>query len=157
MQNIEWKPIKNYEELYMISNNGLVKRIRFINGKHNFEKERILKPIINKDGYMFVRLCKNGKCKNMRIHKLVASAFLGESDLQVDHIDGDKLNNRLDNLEYVTPKENTQRAWKKGIAKYTEERKNKLKAIAVEKWKKGTFRTWRNKQQFKSIEYKVGE
>ena len=155
MQNIEWKPIKNYEELYMVSNNGLVKRIRFINGKHNFEKERILKPIINRDGYMFVRLCKNGKCKNMRIHKLVANAFLGECNLQVDHIDGNKLNNRLDNLEYVTPKENTQRAWKKGIAKYTEERKNKLKAIAVEKWKKGTFRTWRNKQQFKSIEYEV--
>ena len=155
MQNIEWKPIKDYEELYMVSNTGLVKRIRFINGKHNFERERLLKPTINKDGYMFVRLCKNGKSKNMRIHKLVANAFLGENDLQVDHIDGNKLNNRLDNLEYVTPKENTQRAWKKGIAKYTEERKNKLKAIAVEKWKKGIFRTWRNKQQFKSIEYEV--
>ena len=141
MQNIEWKPIKDYEELYMVSNTGLVKRIRFINGKHNFEKERLLKPTINKDGYMFVRLCKNGKSKNMRIHKLVANTFLGESKLQVDHIDGNKQNNNLDNLEYVTPKENTKRAWGKGIAKYTEERRNKVRKVAIERWKNGTFRT----------------
>lgn len=48
MQNIEWKQIKDYEDLYMVSNTGLVKRIRFINGKHNFAQERLLKPIINK-------------------------------------------------------------------------------------------------------------
>ena len=110
MQNIEWKPIKDYENLYMVSNTGLVKRTRFINGKHNFAQERLLKPIINKDGYVFVRLCKNGKVSNKRIHKLVANAFLGESNLQIDHLDGNKCNNNLSNLEYVTPKENTNRA-----------------------------------------------
>lgn len=154
MQNIEWEPIKDYEDLYMISNTGLVKRIKFINGKHNFAQERLLKPILNKDGYMFVRLCKDGKTKNKRIHKLVVSAFLGESDLQVDHIDGNKQNNRLDNLEYVTPKENTNRAWNKGIAKYTDERKEKLRKIALEKWKTNSFRKWRNK---KNIKYEVKE
>ena len=143
MQNIEWKPIKDYEELYMVSSTGLVKRIRFINGKHNFEKERLLKPIINKDGYMFVRLCKNGKSKNMRIHRLVANAFLGESKLQVDHIDGDKQNNNLDNLEYVTPKENTQRAWEKGIAKNTEHQRQISKKIMTERWKNNSHRNER--------------
>lgn len=155
MLNTEWKPIKDYEDLYMVSNTGLVKRIKFINGKHNFEQERLLKPILNKDGYMFVRLCKDGKAKNKRIHKLVANAFLGESNLQIDHIDGNKQNNRLDNLEYVTPKENTNRAWNKGIAKYTTERKEKLRQIALEKWKTNSFRKWRNKKE--SMSYKVGE
>lgn len=155
MLNIEWKPIKDYEDLYIVSNTGLVKRIKFINGKHNFEQQRLLKPVLNKDGYMFVRLCKDGKTKNKRIHKLVANAFLGESDLQVDHIDGNKQNNRLDNLEYVTPKENTNRAWNKGIAKYTNERKEKLRKIALEKWKTNSFRKWRNKKE--SMSYKVGE
>lgn len=147
MLNTEWKPIKDYEDLYMVSNTGLVKRTKFINGKHNFEQERLLKPILNKDGYMFVRLCKDGKAKNKRIHKLVANAFLGESNLQIDHIDGNKQNNRLDNLEYVTPKENTNRAWKKGIAKYTGERKEKLRKIALEKWKTNSFRKWRSKKR----------
>lgn len=155
MLSIEWKPIKDYEDLYMVSNTGLVKRIKFINGKHNFEQEKLLKPILNKDGYMFVRLCKDGKTKNKRIHRLVANAFLGESNLQIDHIDGNKQNNRLDNLEYVTAKENTNRAWNKGIAKYTNERKEKLRKIALEKWKTNSFRKWRNKKE--SMSYKVGE
>lgn len=154
MQNIEWKSIKDYEDLYMVSNTGLVKRTRFINGKHNFTQERLLKPIINKDGYAFVRLCKNGKVSNKRIHKLVANAFLGESNLQVDHLDGNKLNNNVENLEWVTPKENTNRAWKKGQAKYTKERKEKLSKIAKEKWNNNTFRKWRAKQ-FESMEYKI--
>lgn len=46
------------------------------------------------------------KKKTIKVHKLVANAFLGKSNLQVDHIDGNKLNNKLNNLEYVTPKEN---------------------------------------------------
>lgn len=154
MPNIEWRAIKNYEDLYMVSNTGLVKRIRFINGKHNFAQERLLKPIINKDGYAFVRLCKNGKVSNKRIHKLVVNTFLGESNLQVDHIDGNKLNNNLNNLEYVTPKENTNRAWEKGLAKYTDERKQKLSKIAKEKWNNNTFRKWRAKK-FENMEYKL--
>lgn len=155
MQNIKWKPIKDYEDLYMVSNTGLVKRTRFINGKHNFTQERLLKPIINKDGYAFVRLCKNGKVSNKRIHKLVANAFLGESNLQVDHLDGNKCNNNLSNLEYVTPKENTNRAWKNGQAKYTKKRKEKLSKIAKEKWETNSFRKWRGIKNIESMECKV--
>lgn len=154
MLNIEWKPIKGYEGLYEVSNDGRVRRLKFINGKHNFEKIKECKQTLNTWGYMTVNLSKDGKGNTKRVHKLVANAFLGESDLQVDHIDGNKQNNRLDNLEYVTPKENTNRAWEKGIAKYTDERKEKLRKIALEKWKTNSFRKWRSK---KSMSYKVGE
>lgn len=102
---------------------------------------------------MTVNLSKNGKGNTKRVHRLVANAFLGESNLQIDHIDGNKQNNRLDNLEYVTPKENTNRAWKKGIAKYTDERKEKLRKIALEKWKTNSFRKWRSKKE--SMSYKI--
>lgn len=155
MQNIEWKPIKDYEGLYEVSSDGRVRRIKFINGSHNFEKIKECKQTLNTWGYMTVNLCKNGKSNTKRVHRLVANAFLGESDLQVDHIDGNKQNNKLDNLEYVTPKENTNRAWKKGIAKYTDERKDKLRKIALEKWETNSFRKWRSKNE--SMSYKVGE
>ena len=146
MLNIEWKPIKGYEGLYEVSNDGRVRRLRFTNGSHDFEKVRECKQTLNTWGYMTVNLSKNGKGSTKRVHRLVANAFLGESNLQIDHIDGNKQNNRLDNLEYVTPKENTNRAWKKGIAKYTDERKEKLREIALEKWKTNSFRKWRSKK-----------
>lgn len=155
MLNVEWKPIKGYEGLYEVSNDGRVRRLRFTNGSHDFEKVRECKQTLNTWGYMTVNLSKNGKGNTKRVHRLVANAFLGESNLQIDHIDGNKQNNRLDNLEYVTPKENTNRAWKKGIAKYTDERKEKLRKIALEKWKTNSFRKWRSKKE--SMSYKVGD
>lgn len=155
MLNIEWKPVKGYEGLYEVSNDGRVRRLRFTNGSHDFEKVRECKQTLNTWGYMTVNLSKNGKGNTKRVHRLVANAFLGESNLQIDHIDGNKQNNRLDNLEYVTPKENTNRAWKKGIAKYTDERKEKLRKIALEKWKTNSFRKWRSKKE--SMSYKVGD
>lgn len=159
MLNIEWRTIKGYEGLYEVSNDGRVRRLRFINGSHNFEKVKECKQTLNTWGYMTVNLCKNGKANTKRVHKLVANAFLGESNLQVDHLDGNKCNNNLSNLEYVTPKENTNRAWKKGQAKYTKERKEKLSKIAKEKWNNNTFRKWRGikTKQFESMEYKIGE
>lgn len=140
MLNIEWKPIKGYEGLYEVSNDGRVRRLRFTNGSHDFEKVRECKQTLNTWGYMTVNLSKNGKSNTKRVHRLVANAFLGESDLQVDHIDGNKLNNRLDNLEYVTPKENTNRAWEKGLAKNTEYQKEIAKKTMLERWKNNSHR-----------------
>lgn len=140
MSSIEWKPIKGYEGLYEVSNDGRVRRLRFINGSHNFEKIKECKQTLNTWGYMTVNLSKDGKSNTKRVHKLVANAFLGESNLQVDHIDGNKQNNNLNNLEYVTPKENTIRAWNKGLAKYTDERKEKLRKLAKERWNTNSFR-----------------
>ena len=110
-----WKDVVGYEGLYQVSNDGRVRRLRFTNGSNELEKVRECKQTLNTWGHMTVNLSKNGKGSTKRVHRLVANAFLGESNLQIDHIDGNKQNNRLDNLEYVTPKENTNRAWQKGI------------------------------------------
>lgn len=152
MSNIEWKPIKGYEDLYMVSNTGLIKSL-------HWSKEKPLKQVIRSNNYQyyFVGLLKNGKRKYFAVHRLVASAFIPNPNNyeQVDHLDGNKLNNNANNLEWVSAKENTNRAWKKGLAKYTDERKEKLRRIALKKWEINSFRKWRNKKE--SIEYRLGD
>ena len=78
-----------------------------------------LKPQLNSNGYYRIYLSKNGKVTKKYIHRLVAKMFIpNPNDLpQVNHKDGNKLNNRAENLEWVTPKENIQHAFKKGLSK----------------------------------------
>ena len=93
-----WKDKKDYEGHYQVSNLGRVKSIKF-------GKEIILKQHINiKGGYYYVCLLKNGKHKNYYVHRLVAEAFLPNTDNlpQVNHKDENKLNNSVDNLEWCT-------------------------------------------------------
>lgn len=96
-----WKPVVGYEGLYMVSNWGRVKSIKF-------GKERILKQWTNKDGYLQVSLFKNNKRKNFRVHRLVAEAFIPNLDNlpQVNHRDENPLNNNVDNLEWCSAKYN---------------------------------------------------
>lgn len=102
----EWKDIENYEGLYQISNLGRVKSLG--NGKSGNSKERILKQKINKNGYCCVALCKEGKPKYYQVHRLVAQTFLPNPDNlpQVNHIDENKQNNCVSNLEFCTQKYN---------------------------------------------------
>ena len=106
-----WKDIENYENLYQISNLGRIKSLCF-------NKIKILKPHNNR-GYYDVTLYKNGKHKQHKIHRLVASAFLinNEQKTCVNHKDGNKTNNNVDNLEWVTPKENVIHAYKNNLHK----------------------------------------
>lgn len=95
-----WKEIKGYEGLYAVSNKGQVKNI--MNGK-------ILKNYINTLGYPFVQFYNgNGKSKQITVHKLVAQAFLPNplNLPQINHVDEDKTNNNVTNLEWVTASEN---------------------------------------------------
>lgn len=94
-----WKDIEGYEGIYQVSNLGRVKRVT---------TGRILKSYKDRGGYLRVDLCKSGKRKNHKIHRLVAQAFIPNPDnkLQVNHIDENKTNNSVDNLEWVTAKEN---------------------------------------------------
>ena len=114
-----WKEIDNYEGYYQISNDGLVKSLKrtIFNKKLNRWKtvnEKILAQHLSGNGYAFVCLCKNGFSKNARIHKLVIETFYGlpNEGLVVHHKDGDKLNNNLINLEYVSKQKNTQEYFK---------------------------------------------
>ena len=99
-----WKPIPNYEELYLASSSGEVKRIKKSKGA---KINKILKPYLNKsNGYYYITLTKNCVQKNFYLHKIIIKSFLGESNLQVNHIDGNKKNNSINNLEYVTSSQN---------------------------------------------------
>lgn len=94
-----WKDIKEYEGLYQVSNVGRVKRVA---------TNRVLQPYRNKVGYLLVYLCKNGKRKTHRIHRLVAQSFIQnpENKPEVNHLDENKINNMVSNLEWSTRKEN---------------------------------------------------
>ena len=123
MNSIEiWKDIKGYEGLYQVSNFGNVKSLERYKKNHSkLQKvnEKILKATINKtNGYVYVMLMKNASEKNTRVHKLVAEAFLPNEDNkpQINHIDGNKANNKVDNLEWCTCSENVTHAYKNRLA-----------------------------------------
>lgn len=110
-----WKDIKGFEGFYQISNYGNIKSLErtfeYI-GKNQFgefktikkHKEMIIKQTINRSGYYQVCLHKNNKKKNMLVHRLIAEAFIDNPDNKptINHIDGNTLNNSLDNLEWAT-------------------------------------------------------
>lgn len=99
-----WKDIKGYEGLYQVSNLGRVKRLK---GKY-MKSDKLLKQVTLDSGYIAVGLCKHNKAKNFRVHRLVAEAFIPnpEEKPQVNHINEDKTNNMVSNLEWMTAKEN---------------------------------------------------
>ena len=130
-----WKDIVGFEGWYQISNLGRVKSLkRYV--KHNYGgdrvvEERIIKQTIenrkNGYGYMRTSLAKGSIGKQVRVntHRLIAEAFIPNPDNKkfVNHKDGNKLNNSLDNLEWVTPKENVDHARKTGLWKGIEEKR----------------------------------
>lgn len=103
-----WKPLYGFEELYEVSTFGAVRSIPRIALKNNSTYQvngKILTPYFNESGYLMVALYKNGKKFNSLIHRLVALTFLPHNTMpHVNHIDCDRLNNKLSNLEWTTPK-----------------------------------------------------
>lgn len=102
----EWKDVPNYEGLYQVSNLGRIKSLRDKNGK---AREKILKLKLSKFGYYQICLCKNGKQKWYFVHRLVALAFIPNPNNlpQINHIDENKTNNYVENLEWCTSKYNS--------------------------------------------------
>ena len=99
-ENEIWVDVVGYEGLYKISNLGNAKSLRF-------NREKILKHHYCKDGYIQFSFTKNGKPKNYLAHRLVIKHFLHDSKKEVNHIDFDKTNNNIVNLEYTSRRENT--------------------------------------------------
>jgi len=122
-----WKNVKGYEGMYEVSDLGNVKSLeRSVSsprGLNRIIKERLLKPSKNKGGYLSVVLSKESICKTNPIHQLVVKTFLNKEikgkDFVVNHINFNKTDNRLCNLEIVTFRNNTNRKHCKSSSKYT--------------------------------------
>jgi|688.fasta_scaffold927963_1 hypothetical protein len=123
--------IKGYEGYYQVSNYGLIKSLaRVVNaheGKRKLNiKERVLKPAIDNNGYFRVALCKGRRLTTFKVHRLVAGHFILNENpkLEVNHKDGNKLNNSVNNLEWVTHSENVIHAFKNNLAQGLKGSKN---------------------------------
>lgn len=99
-----WIPVKGYLGLYEVSNFGNVRSLNYGRTK----QIKVLKFIEDKDGYLTVGLCKNGKIKFCKVHRLVAEVFLPNwfDDPEVNHRDENKTNNQVNNLEWCDHKYN---------------------------------------------------
>ena len=102
-----WKFIKGFEN-YIISPEGEI---------FSLITNRPIRNCDNGNGYRYVVLRRDGKSWNRYVHRLVCETFFGSSSLEVNHKDGNKTNNCLDNLEYVSSSENTRHGFKKGLMK----------------------------------------
>ena len=105
------KDIKGYEELYGITSCGKV---------WSYRNKKFLTPGADSSGYLCVNLYKDGESKNYRIHRLVAEAYIPNPDNlpQIDHIDNNKNHNYLNNLQWITNKDNCRKSHNKPILQY---------------------------------------
>ena len=115
-----WKSINGFDN-YQVSNTGLVKSLErwmpMPHGGKYFQKEKILKVSIVRGGYCQITLSVNGKPSMKKLHRIVADAFISnpENKPQINHKDGNKLNNNVSNLEWCTSSENHIHAFATGL------------------------------------------
>jgi hypothetical protein len=100
------KDIPNYEGIYAITKDGKV---------WSYRRNKWLQPLNSKRGYVTQILCLNGVNIQFKVHRLVMLTYIGKSDLQVNHINGIKDDNRLENLEYCNQSHNIRHADKLGL------------------------------------------
>ena len=115
------KAIVGFENYYSVTNDGSI---------YSHKKEKFLSPVNNGAGYMKVSLSRHGEVANRYVHRVVAEAFLeNKKNLpQVNHIDGDKSNNKSSNLEWCTPAQNIEHAIQKGLISF-EDRVYRLREV----------------------------
>lgn len=117
-----WKDIEGYEGLYQVSSQGRIKSLVGYNGHKYIEREKMLNPYKQKASKNYyrtvVKLCKECRKKEFKVHRLVAEAFIHnpENKPNINHIDGDTFNNSVENLEWCTQKENIRHAIDTGLS-----------------------------------------
>ncbi len=133
-----WQNIKGYEGLYQVSNMGRIKRLPKTEYVYNYlsntkvkrvKKEKILAYKRNSNNYIIVTLSNNGVSKAYTIHRLVAQTFIPNPNNypQINHINGKKYDNRVENLEWCTASENIKHASRVGLRKTTKKQKTQAK------------------------------
>ena len=125
----EWRPVRDYEGLYEVSNFGRIRSLKF-------GKTKVLKPGKRRRGYLFVTFLKNSKKKHHSVHRLVFEAFNGKipDGFEVNHIDENPSNNRLDNLNLMTHKENVN--WGTAQKRRAEKQKGQKRCDVTERLSK---------------------
>lgn len=123
-----WKNIDGYGQDYQVSNYGRIKSFK------RYKEGKLLATPATQQGYPQVSLSLNGVDQPHLVHRLVATHFLPnpENKPQVNHLDGNKLNNRVDNLEWATPQENVQHAYNLGLAKVKSGSESHLYKCSIE-------------------------
>ena len=117
-----WKEVEGYEGIYEVSSKGrfrsLDRYVEYSDGrKPVFKKGRLINGNLTTDGYIRIKLNKNGKTKSMGLHRLVAIAFIpcdNKNEMEVNHIDCNRTNNCVENLEWVSHLENVKHSANKG-------------------------------------------
>ena len=135
-----WKDVENYEGLYQVSNFG---RVKSFPRNGTIKQEKILKQTIDNNGYLIVGLHKNNKAKKVCVHWLVANAFIPKEKKYkvINHIDGNKFNNKLSNLERCTQSHNIKESYRLGLEISPNEKKilqYDLKGNFIKEWKSGS-------------------
>lgn len=125
-----WKDIEGYEGIYQVSSFGrVISMPRKVNNRWGYfiSKQKNIKPRISKCGYGFVALYKNNKRKDVRIHRLVANAFLNNLNCYpiINHKDGNKMNNNVENLEWCSYSQNTNHAIENNLIRFYKGSQNK--------------------------------
>lgn len=142
-----WKDVADYEGIYQVSDQGRVRRIKPASGTHI---DKVLSPYENNYGYLMVSLYREGERALLQVHRLVAEVFLGSQpspDHEVNHKNGDKTDNRVENLEWVTHAENQKHALKHGLMQSGEEcHRSRLTSREVKKIRR-LYDTGRHTQQ----------
>ena len=115
MEEEIWKDIPGYETYYQVSNLGRIKSLnRYYNGRNL--KGKLLKLSMNRFGYLRFTAKKDNITKTLHVHRIVLLTFNPNDEIkQVNHIDGNKTNNKLENLEWCTDSENKIHAYKIGL------------------------------------------